>query len=152
MTRSRIAREHPCFLQDDPRDDNRRNADEVRAGRNPPGAAEQRARDERDNRELGAAEDKGRGHDGHPAVTVIFNGPARHDARNRTARPDKHRDKGFSGKPEFSEQSVHDERDTGHVAAGFQERQEEEEQDDHLGDKSENRADTGDNPIQDQEP
>ena len=72
-----------------------------------------------------------------------------HDARDTAAGADQHRDERFTGKTELTEDTVHDEGDTRHIAAGLKERKENEE-DQHLRYKAEDCADTGNNAVQDQ--
>ena len=127
------------FLQHNAGDDDGRDADKVRAGRHPPGPAEQRACNQSDDRQFGAAGDKGGGHNRHLAVTVVFNGTGRHNAGNAAAGADEHRDKGLTGQAELAENTVHDKRDTRHIAAGFQKRQQQ-EQHQHLRHKAQHRA------------
>ena len=112
-------------------------------------AAEDRAGDHGDERDLRAAGDERGGHDRHTAVALIFNGTRCHDARHAAADADEHRDEGLTGKAELAEHTVENERDTGHVAAGFEEREEQEE-DEHLRHEAEHRADTGDDTVKDQ--
>ena len=118
---SRLTGEHLGLLQHDAGHDDGGHADEVSGGSNPCAAAEQGARDHGDEGHLRAAGDKGGGHNGHPAVTFVFNGTGRHDAGNTAAGADQHGDKGLTGQAELPEDTVQNECDTGHVAAGFQE-------------------------------
>ena len=137
---------HLGLFKHDARDDDRRNPDKVGRRGDPPGAAEQRAGNQRDNRELGRAGDEGGGHDGHPAVPFALNRPGGHDAGDAAAGADQHRDEGLAGEAELAEDAVEDEGDTGHVAAGFEDRQQQEE-DQHLRNKAEDRADAGDDAV-----
>ena len=109
-------------------------------------AAEEGACDHCDERDLCAAGDKGGGHDRHTAVTLIFDGTGSHDTGNAAADADEHRDEGLTGKAELAEDTVKNEGDTSHVAAGFEESQHQ-EQNEHLGDKAKDRADTGDDTV-----
>ena len=61
--------------------------------RDPGRVAEDRAGNHRDERNLGPAGDKGRRHDRHTTVALIFNGTGSHDARDTAARADQHRDR-----------------------------------------------------------
>ena len=124
-----------------------RHTDKVCACSDPCAAAEQCAGDHSDKRYLCTAGDKCRGHYGHTAVAFVFDGTRCHDTRDTAARADKHRDEGFTGKTELAEDTVEHERDTRHVTAGFQEC-EEDEQNEHLRDKPEHRADTGDDTVE----
>ena len=119
--RSRVAGEHLGLLQHDTRNDDSCHTDKVCRSSNPSRAAEDSAGDHRDKRNFRAARDKGGGHNGHLAVAVIFNGTRSHDTRNAASRTDKHRDKGLTGKTEFTEDTVKDERDTRHITACFKE-------------------------------
>ena len=111
-------------------------------------AAEEGACDHCDERDLCAAGDKGGGHDRHTAVTLIFDGTGSHDTGNAAADADEHRDEGLTGKAELAEDTVKNEGDTSHVAAGFEESQHQ-EQNEHLGDKAKDRADTGYDTVKD---
>ena len=137
------------FLQHDTGQDNGGNTQEIAGYRYIGGTAEHSAGDQADDRELGAAGDKGRGHNGHLAVTVLFNGTGSHDSGNAAAGSDDDRDKGLAGQAELAEQTVHDESDTGHVADILQDG-EHQEQDQHLGHETDDRAYAGDNTVLDQ--
>ena len=101
------------------------------------------------NGNLRAAGDKGGGHDRHTAVTLVFNGTGSHDAGHAAAGADEHGDEGLAGQAELAEDTVQNEGDTGHVAAGLEEG-EHQEQNEHLGNEAEHRADTGDDTVEDQ--
>ena len=146
---SRLTGEHPGLLQHNAGHDDGGHADEVSGGSNPCAAAKQSARDHGDEGNLRAAGDEGGGHNGHPAVTLVFNGTGRHNAGNAAAGADQHGDKGLTGQAEFPEDTVENECDTGHVAAGFQNGQQQ-EQHQHLRHEAQNRADTGHDAIQNQ--
>ena len=147
--RSRVACEHLRLLQHDAGDNDGGSAEEVGARSDPPCTVEQSRGDHGDDRELCAAGDERRRHDGHLAVSVIFNGTGGHDARNAAAGADEHRDEGLAGQAELAEDTVHHECDTGHVAAGFEEGQED-EQDEHLRDEAKDCADAADDAVKDQ--
>ena len=140
--RSRIAREHFCLFEHDTGNDDCRHADKVRAGRDPCGAAENRARDHRDERNFRAARDEGGRHDRHTTVTFIFDGTGSHDARDTAAGTDQHRNEGLAGQTELTEDTVEYERDTSHITAGFQESKQQ-EQYQHLRNETKDRANTG---------
>ena len=72
-----------------------------------------------DDRQFCAAGDKGGGHDRHLTVSVVLDRTGSHDTRDSTTGTDQHRDKGFTGKTKFTEDTVHDKCDTGHVTAGL---------------------------------
>ena len=143
---SGIAREHLGLLEHDAGDNDGGHADEVGGGSDPCGAAEDGAGDHGDEGHLRAAGDKGRGHDRHAAVTLVFNGTGCHDARDAAAGADEHGDEGLTGQAELAEDTVEHEGDTGHVAAGLEEG-EHQEQHEHLRHEAEHRADTGDDTV-----
>ena len=147
--RGRIAGEHLRLLEHDAGDDDRGHADEVRGGGDPGAAAEEGAGDHADEGHFRAAGDKGGGHDRHAAITLVFNGTGSHNARHAAADADEHRDEGLAAQAELTEDTVEHEGDTGHVAAGLEEGQHQ-EQDEHLRHEAEHRADTGDNAVEDQ--
>ena len=94
--RCRVSGKHSGLLQHNAGEDDRRNADEIGAGRHPPRAVKQSGGDQGNDRELGSAGNKGRGHDGHTAVTFIFNGTRRHDSGHAAAGADEHGDEGLA--------------------------------------------------------
>ena len=147
--RSRIALKNLGFLQDNTGADDCRDAKEVRRGCYPCRAAEDGACNHGDERRLCAARNKGRRHDGHAAVFFVLNGTGSHDARNAAAGTDQNRNEGLAGQAKAAENTVHDEGNTRHVAASLQECQED-EQNEHLRHKAENRADTGNDTVQNQ--
>ena len=110
--------------------------------RNPRRTAEDSARDHCDEWNLSAAGDKCCRHDGHAAVTLVLDGTGSHDTRDTAACTDQDRDKGLTGKTELSEYTVEHERNTRHVTASLEERQED-EQYQHLGNEAEYRANAG---------
>ena len=146
---SGITGEHLGLLQDDTGDDDGRHTDEVSGGGDPCAAAEQGAGDHADEGNLCAAGDEGGGHDGHTAVTFILDGTGRHNAGDTAAGTDQHGDEGLTGQAELAENTIQHEGDTGHVAAGLQEGQHQ-EQHQHLGHEAQHRADTGDDTVKDQ--
>ena len=115
----------------------------------PGGAAEQSAGDHGDEGNLRAAGDEGGGHDRHTTVTLVFDGTGGHDAGDTAAGADQHGDEGLTGQTELTEDTVQNEGDTGHVAAGFQEGQQQ-EQHQHLRHKAQHGANAGHDTIQDQ--
>ena len=144
--RSGIACEHLCLFQHNTGEDDRRHADEICRNGDPRGSAENRACDHCDERDLCAAGNESRRHDRHAAITFVFNGTRRHNARNAAACADQHRDEGFTGKTEPTEDTVEHERDTRHVAACFKERKHQ-EQNEHLGHEAEHGADAGNDTV-----
>ena len=146
---SGIATEHFGFLQHDTGDDDGSDAQEVSTGSHPPSATEQSRSDQSDDRHLSAAGNEGRNHDRHTAVALVFDGTGSHDARHAASTADQHGDEGLTGQTKAAEDTVHDESDTGHVAAGFQKTQED-EQDQHLRHEAQDSAHAADNAVQDQ--
>ena len=67
-------------------------------------------------------------HNSHLAVTVAGKGSGCHDGRNAASKTDQHWDKGTSRQTNFSQQLIHNKRNTRHVSAVFQKRKEEEQQ------------------------
>ena len=146
---SGITGEHLGLLQHDAGDDDGGHADEVSGGGDPCAAAEDGACDHGDEGDLGAAGDEGGGHNGHPAVAFIFDGTGSHDTGHAAAHADEHGDEGLAGQAELAEHAVQHEGDTGHVAAGLQEGQHQ-EQNQHLGHEAQHRAHTGHDTVIDQ--
>ena len=144
--RSRIAGEDLELLEHDARDDDGQNAQNVCGECDGAGAAKERACEHRDDRQLSAARYEAGGHDGHAAVALLLDGTGSHDSRYAAAGADQHRDKGLARKTELTEDTVHDERNTRHVAAVLKD-SEEEEQDEHLRNEAQNRADTGNDTV-----
>ena len=147
--RGGLAREGLGLLEDDAGDDDGRNADEVGTRRDPPRAAEDRARHQGNDRHLRAAGDEGRGHNRHAAVTFLLDGAGGHDAGHAAARADQHRDEALAGEAEAAEDAIHDERDARHIAAILQNAQQQ-EQHEHLRHEAEHRADAADDAVHDQ--
>ena len=147
--RSRVAGEHLCLFQNDTGNNDRCHAQEVCAGCDPCRTAEDCAGDHCDKRLLSAAGDKGGCHNGHTTVTFVLDGSGCHDAWDAAACADQDRDEGLTGQTELTEDTVHNECDTSHVAASLQDCQQD-EQYQHLRYKAQNCADTGNDTIQDQ--
>ena len=147
--RSRIAGEHLGFLQDDTGNNDCCHTQEVCTGCNPSGAAEDCTCDHCDERLLCAAGDKGGCHNCHTAVTFIFNGSGSHDSGDAAAGTNQNRDKGLTRQTKLPEDTIQNECDTSHIAACFQDSQQD-EQYQHLRYKAQNCAYTGNNTIQDQ--
>ena len=80
---------------------------------------------------------------------VILDGTGSHDTRDTASTADQHRDEGFSGKAELTEDTVHDKGNTCHVAASLKECKED-KQDQDLRNESKYGADTGYDTIHDQ--
>ena len=137
------------LFQDDPGNDDGEDPYEISRRSHPPFSAEVSPGNQGDDGHLGGAGDHGGGHDGHPPVRFVFNGPGSHDSGHAAAGADQHGDEGFPRKTELPESPVQDESDTGHVAAGFQEGQED-EQDHHLGYKAQHGAYPGNDAIHNQ--
>ena len=83
------------------------------------------------DRYLGRAAHERDEHDGHASITLRGQRPRRHDSRYAAAETDKERHDAASGEAQLSEQPIHDEGDTGHIAPVFQKRQEEKQDGDH---------------------
>ena len=139
---SRIPGEHLRLLQHDAGDDDGPHADEVGGYRDPGAAAEKGAGDEADDGHLRPAGDEAGGHDGHAPVPLVLNGAGGHDAGDAAARADEHGDEALARKPELAENAVHDEGDSGHIAAVLQDGQQQ-EQHQHLGHEAQHRAHSG---------
>ena len=146
---SRVTCEELGLLQDDTRADDGSHADEVSGDSHQRRTAEQSTCDEADDGHLSAAGDEAGGHDGHTAVALVLDGTGSHDARDAAARADQHGNEALTGQAELTEDTVHDEGDTGHIADVLQDGQQE-EQDQHLGNEAQDRADTGDDAVHDQ--
>ena len=146
---SGVAGKHLGFLQHDAGNDDGSHTQEIGAGSHPGRAAEDGACNHGDEWQLGAAGNEGGGHDGHAPVPLILDGAGGHDAGDAAAGTNEHGNEGFAGQAELPENPVHDKGDPGHVAAGLQEGQEE-EQDQNLGDEAQHSANTGDNAVQDE--
>ncbi len=146
---SGLAGEHLGLFQHDAGDDDGGHADKVGGGSDPCSAAKDRAGDHGDEGYLRAAGDEGGGHDGHTAVTLVFNGTGGHDARDAAAGADEHGDEGLTGQTKLPEDPVQNEGDTGHVAAGLQEGQHQ-KQHQHLRNKAQHSANAGHDAVQDQ--
>ena len=144
--RSGIAGKELSLFQHDSGNYDSCNADEIGRGRNQGRAAEQGAGNQADDRHLRAARHKARSHDRHTAVPFVFNRPGGHDTGDAAAGTDQHRDKGFAGQSETAEDTVHDEGNTCHVTAVFQNSKHQEE-DKHLRDEAQDRTDTGDDTV-----
>ncbi len=144
--RSRVAGEDLELLQHDAGDDDGNNAQYVSRECDRAGTVEERASEHRDDRQLSAARDEAGGHDGHSTVTLLLDGTGSHDSRYAAAGADQHRDEGLAGQTELAEDTVHDECDTCHVAAVLED-SEEEEQNHHLRNEAQNRADTGNDTV-----
>ena len=140
--------EHSGLFEHDAGKDDGSHSDEIRAGGNPRGASEDSACHHSDKRNFSRAGDEGRCHDGHAAVALALDGTRRHNAGNAAARADQHGDEGLAGKPELAENTVKNESDTSHVAAGFKE-SEHQEQHEHLGNKAQHSADACDDTVKD---
>lgn len=98
------------------------------------------------NRQFSITGNKRRQHDRQLAVALVFNSTRSHDAGNAAAGADKHWDKRFTGKPELTENAIHNKRNPRHITAVFQEGQEQEQQH-YLWYKTEYGANTANNTI-----
>ena len=142
----RVAGEGLRLFQDDAGEDDGRHADEVGGYGHQTAAAEDGAGEQADNGHFRAAGHKTGGHNGHPAVPLIFNSTGGHHAGDAAAGADQHGDEALAGEAELPENPVHDEGDSGHVAHVLQNGQHE-EQHQHLGHKAQHRAHAGDDAV-----
>ena len=147
--RSRIPRKRTCLFESDACEDDDRDTEEVHGRCHQDGVREEYGGDHGNDDRLCRAWDEGAEHDGHAAVTHVFDGAGRHDSRYTAAAADKDRDEGLAGETEFTENAVHDEGHTRHVAGVFQKGEEEENEED-LRHKAENSADTADDAVYDE--
>ena len=145
----RLASEHFCFLKDNTGADDCCDANKVRACSNPSAVVKECTCDHCNDRELRTTRNKCCSHDCHFTVTVVLDCTGSHNSRNTTSGTDQHWNKGFSGKTEFTEDSVHDECNTSHVTAGLKECKEQ-EQNQHLRYETKYSANTGNNTVKDQ--
>ena len=111
--------------------------------------AEEERREHRDDDSLRAARDERRENDGHAPRPLVLDGPRRHHGRHAAALADEHRDERLAGEPEAAKETVHDERDTRHVAAVLEEREEEEHDEDHR-DEAEDRGNASPRAVHDE--
>lgn len=93
-----------------------------------------------------APQDKGRRHDRHFAVSVIFNRPGSHNSRHPASCADQHRDKRFAGQTELTENAVHNKGNPRHITAAFQ-KCEKQKQYQHLRHKAQHSAYSRNNSI-----
>ena len=151
--RSGVAGEQLGLLQHDAGEDDGDDAQEVEHGGHVPRcrrvAGCQRAEHERDDGHLGTARNHRGGHDGHATIHLVLDGLGGHDGGHTATGGDEHGDERFTGQAELAEDTVHDERDAGHVAAQLQDAQQQ-EQDDHLRDEADDGADAGDDAVVDE--
>ena len=68
--------------------------------------------------------------DGHQAIPAVFQSPRGHDRRHRAAEAHQHGDEALSMQADLVHEPIHDERRPGHVAAVFQKRDGEKQQQD----------------------
>ena len=143
---SGVAGKHFGLLEDNTGNNDRCNTYNIGTPADQRAVAEQSARDQTDNGELGSAGNEGCGHDRHAAVSLILDRSGSHNTGNAASCADHHRDEGFAGQTESSENTVHDERDPCHISAALKEGQAD-EQNDHLRQETEDSADTGNNTV-----
>ena len=79
-----------------------------------------------DRQLCGTAHKRGQ-QNGHFTVTFRWKSTACHNARNGTAKADKHRHDAAAGKTDLSQQLIHNKGYSCHISAVFQQRQEEEQ-------------------------
>ena len=137
------------LLEHDARHDDGGDAHEVAEGSHPPGIAEEGSGDHGDDGKLGTAGDEGGGDDGHAAIPLVLNGTGCHDTGYAAARTDQNRDKGLTRQTELAEDAIQHKGDTGHITAGLQEGQEQEQHKD-LGNEAQHGAHTGHDAVQHQ--
>ena len=92
---------------------------------------------------------KGGEHNGHLAVPLRRQCAAGHDSRDGTAETDEHRHDASSRKTDLAEEFIHDEGHPSHVAAVFQQGEEEKQRNDD-GNKAQYGADAVEDPVNDQ--
>ena len=141
-----LAGKHLEFFEDQARYHHGRHTHKIGGGGNPGGAAEESGCNRAHNGHFGAAGNETGGHDGHPPIPFLLNGTGGHDAGHAAAGSHQHGNEGFAGKAEFAEQAIHDEGDTGHIAAILQQGKQK-EQNQHLGHKTKHRAHAADDTI-----
>ena len=101
------------------------NAHEIHQGSHPGCILEERAGKEGDNRQLGAAGHEGSQHSRRPALPLVANGTAGHDAGDGTAGAHHKGNDRLAGKTHLLEDRIQNDRCTGHIAAVFQQGDEE---------------------------
>ena len=146
---SGIARKRLGLFQNEAGDDHGGNADEVGGGGNQTASAEQCTGDQANDGHFCTAGDETGGHNGHFPVTVLINGTGCHDTGDTTAGGDQHGNKGLTGQAELTEKPVHDKGNTGHIAAIFQNGQEQ-EQHQHLRNEAQNCTNATHDAVHDQ--
>ena len=122
--RSRISCKHFCLLQDNTRADNCCNSNKICTRCHPCSSVKQRTCNQSNNRKLCSTRDKSSCHNCHLTVSVIFNRSGCHNSRNTASGTNQHRNKGFTGQAEFTEDTIHNKGDTRHVSTAFQKCQE----------------------------
>ena len=144
--RSRVTGEQLSLFQNDAGGDDSEEANEVHNRCHIPVAAHDSAGKQCNNRKLSAAGNEGRGHDGQTTVLLIFNSTAGHDARNAAAGGNQQRNEALAAHAELTEETVHDEGHTSHIAAVLKEAQHQED-DSHLRSKANRCANAADDTI-----
>ena len=147
--RSRIASEHLGLLQHNTRNNDCCHTDEVSTGCNPSRTTEDCTCNHCDERLLCTTRNKGSGHNGHTTVTFIFNRSGSHNTRDTTTSTNQNRDKGLTRQTELPEDTIHNECNTSHITASFQDCQQD-EQYQHLRNETQYCTNTGNNTIQNQ--
>ena len=145
---SGIAGKHLCLFKHNTRDYDCRHTYEICGGCNPSRAAEDSTCDHCYERNLSSARDKGCRHNRHTTVSFVFNRSRSHNTGNTATCAYKHRYERFTGKTEFTEYTVKHKCYTCHITASLKDSKQE-EQNEHLRNKSENRADTGYDTVKD---
>ena len=141
------------LLEHQTRTDDGEDAQEVEERRDPSsgigGMTDDRAHEQGDDGQLGAAGDERGGHDRHAAVFLVLDGLGGHDAGDAAARGHEHGDEGLTGQTEAAEHAVHDESDASHIAAVLQEGQHHKEQE-HLRHEAEDGTQASDDAVTDE--
>ena len=110
--RCRLSGKRTCFFEHNSGNNNGENSNKICRYRNQTRTSEQRPRKQTNDRHLSAARNKASGHNGHTAVTFIFNGTRCH---NSASGADEHWNKGLSRKTKFSENPIHNKGNTRHI-------------------------------------
>ena len=136
------------LLEHHGRDDDGDDAHEVEHRGNPPhvGATGKDAHDQSDDGELGGAGDHGGEHGRHATVALVLDGLGGKDARDAAAGGHDHGDEGLAGEAKATEDAIHDEGHTAHVAAVLKEAEYDKEDED-LRDEAQDRAHAADDAV-----
>ena len=147
--RSRLSGKRFELLEQNSAQNDSGDTDEISACRHKAAAAEERAREQADDRHLCSARNEAGGHNRHFAIAVILDCAGSHDARHTAAGADEHGDEAFSGKAELAENTVHNEGNARHVADILQQGQHQEKHK-HLRHKADDRTHTANDTVNNQ--